>query len=59
MVKRLTDHVNLGWIRNDGAQADSTTWNLAAEYAHDAGVDLMAEVYRDDRRKLWYGTGVR
>lgn len=52
-------HANLGWTRSESASANSTTWNLAVEKPVGNGVDLMAEVYGDDREKPWLGTGVR
>jgi hypothetical protein len=52
-------HANLGWTRSESASASSTTWNLAVEKPVGGGVDLMAEVYGDDREKPWLGTGVR
>lgn len=52
-------HANLGWTRSESASANTTTWNLAVEKPVGNGVDLMAEVYGDDREKPWLGTGVR
>jgi hypothetical protein len=52
-------HANLGWSRSESASANSTTWNLAVEKPIGGDVDLMAEVYGDDRDKPWLGTGVR
>jgi hypothetical protein len=52
-------HANLGWERSESASMNTTTWNLAVERPIGAGVDLMAEVYGDDRSRPWLGTGVR
>lgn len=54
-----TGHANLGWLRSESADASSTTWNLAVEKALGNGVDLMGEVYGDDRSDTWLGLGVR
>jgi hypothetical protein len=62
-TKELADgvlgHANLGWTRSESARRSSTLWNLAVESAVGHGVDLMAEVYGDDRSKPWVGTGIR
>ncbi|MFT3956506.1 MAG: hypothetical protein QM722_19620 [Piscinibacter sp.] len=54
-----TGHANLGWLRSESADASSTTWNLAIEKSIGNGVDLMGEVYGDDRSDEWLGLGVR
>lgn len=54
-----TGHANLGWLRSESADASSTTWNLALEKSLGNGVDLMGEVYGDDRSDEWLGLGVR
>ena len=54
-----TGHANLGWARSESAGLNSTTWNLAVEKALGNGVDLMGEVYGDDRSDEWLGLGVR
>ena len=54
-----TGHANLGWVRSESADANSTTWNLAIEKSLGNGVDLMGEVYGDDRSDEWLGLGVR
>ncbi len=54
-----TGHANLGWVRSESARASSTTWNLAIERALGNGVDLMGEVYGDDRSGRWLGLGLR
>lgn len=55
----ITGHANLGWTRSQIDDANSTTWNLAAEWALGHGVDVMGEVYGDDRAKPWLGGGLR
>ncbi|MES2889352.1 MAG: hypothetical protein V4739_15260 [Pseudomonadota bacterium] len=52
-------HGNLGWVRSQSASQDSTAWNLAAETSLGHGVDLMGELYGDDRQRPWVGGGVR
>jgi hypothetical protein len=59
LAKRLKGHANLGWLRSESARSNSTTWNLAAEYAPGGGIDLMGEIYGDDRGKPWVGAGAR
>jgi hypothetical protein len=54
-----TGHANLGWLRSESADASSTTWNLAIEKSLGHGVELMGEVYGDDRSGEWLGLGVR
>lgn len=58
-VEGLTGHANLGWLRSESAHASTTTWNLALEKAVGHGVDLMGEVYGDDRTRPWLGLGLR
>ncbi len=55
----LTGHANLGWLRSESARASTTTWNLALEQAVGGGVDLLGEVYGDDRARPWLGLGLR
>ena len=55
----VTAHANLGWAHSQSARASSTTWNLAAEALGAAGVELMAEVYGDDRDRPWRGLAAR
>ena len=55
----VTAHANLGWAHSQSARASSTTWNLAAEALVAAGVELMAEVYGDDRDRPWRGLAAR
>lgn len=52
-------HANLGWQRSESASTNTTTWNLAVEKLIGSGVDLMAEVYGDDRARPWLGAGLR
>lgn len=52
-------HANLGWLRSESADTNTTTWNLAVERPVGGGVDLMAELYGDDRTRPWLGAGVR
>lgn len=59
IAKSLAAHANLGWVHSKTARASSTTWNLAAEYSLASGVDVMGEIYGDDRTKPWLGIGVR
>jgi hypothetical protein len=59
LARGWTGHANLGWVRSESASASSTTWNLALERALGNGVDLMGEVYGDDRAKPWIGVGAR
>ncbi|QTN21406.1 transporter [Rhizobacter sp. AJA081-3] len=59
LARGWTGHANLGWLRSESASANSTTWNLAVEHALGNGVDLMGEVYGDDRAKPWIGVGAR
>lgn len=54
-----TGHANLGWLHSRSASASTTTWALAAERAMGGGVDLMGEVYGDDRGKPWMDVGAR
>ena len=54
-----TGHANLGWVRSESADASSTTWNLAVEKSLGNGVDVMGEIYGDDRSDAWLGLGVR
>ncbi len=56
----LLTHANLGWVRDVPAAQDTIGWNLAIEKSLDHGVDVMAEVFDDDRqRHPWLGTGLR
>lgn len=54
-----TGHANLGWLRSESADASSTTWNLAIERSLGNGIELMGEVYGDDRSDEWLGLGAR
>lgn len=55
----LLAHGNLGWSRSEGDAQNTTLWNLALEKSLAHGIDLMAEVYGDDRHKPALGSGVR
>lgn len=59
LARGWTGHANLGWLRSESASTNSTTWNLALERALGNGVDLMGELYGDDRAKPWIGVGAR
>lgn len=59
LAPQWTGHANLGWLRSESQRLNTTTWNLAAEWAAGGGVDLMGEVFGDDRSKPWYGVGLR
>lgn len=54
-----TAHANLGWLRSESADTNSTTWNLAIEKALGNGLEVMGELYGDDRSKPWVGAGLR
>lgn len=54
-----TAHANLGWVRSESAGTNSTTWNLAIEKSLREGLDVVGEVYGDDRSKPRVGTGLR
>lgn len=56
---RFTWHANVGWVNRRPARVNTTSWNLAGEYAVDPRVDLTAEVYGDDRQRPWVAGGVR
>jgi hypothetical protein len=56
---RFTAHANLGWVRTRSDDLNTTTWNAALEWAAREGLDLMGEVYGDDRTRPWLGLGVR
>lgn len=46
-------------MRSESAGTNSTTWNLAIEKSLREGLDVVGEVYGDDRSKPWVGTGLR
>lgn len=56
---RFTWHANLGWINRRPARVNTTSWNLAGEYAVAPLLDLTAEVYGDDRSRPWLAAGAR
>ncbi|MBX3637379.1 MAG: hypothetical protein KF683_18580 [Rubrivivax sp.] len=56
----LALHANLGWSRSRSASASTTGWALALEHAGESGIDVMGEVFGDDRdRRPWVQVGVR
>lgn len=56
---RFTVHANLGWTRSESERLNTTTWNAALEGSAADRLDLMGEVYGDDRGKPWLGLGAR
>lgn len=56
---RVTVHGNLGTARSEAARQFTTTWAAAAEWIALPGLDLMGEVYGDDRSRPWIGVGAR
>lgn len=59
VVKDVTWHANLGWLRNQLDHKSLATWNLAGEYAVGGGVDLVGEFYGEQHSKPWWGVGTR
>lgn len=59
VAKDITAHANLGTLRVREPKASATTWNLAGEWAVGGGVDLVAEVYGNNRSERWAGAGAR
>lgn len=59
IVKDVTWHANLGWMRNQLEHRNVATWNLAGEYALGHGVDLVGEFYGEEHSKPWWGVGTR
>lgn len=56
----LTGHANLGLLRVRANGQAATTWNLALEHGGTAGLDLVAEVFGDDRSSApWLAAGLR
>jgi hypothetical protein len=58
-AKYWLGHANLGWARDHSGHLNRSTWNLALERALGDGVDVMGELYGDDRDRPWLGLGVR
>ena len=56
---RFTAHANLGWSRSESERRNTTTWNTALEWSATDRLDLMGEVYGDDRARPWLGVGAR
>jgi hypothetical protein len=53
-------HVNLGWHYSHTSNQNSTVWGLAVERPGAVGpVDLMAEVFGDDRTAAWVQIAAR
>jgi hypothetical protein len=52
-------HADVGAARSETDQVDSTTWGLAVERSGVGALDLMAEVFGDDRTDPWVNLGVR
>lgn len=53
-------HANLGVSRDHAAGRTSTTWGVALERAGAVGaLDLMGEVFGDDRARPWVQVGLR
>lgn len=59
VMKDVTWHANLGWLRNQIDHQNLATWNLAGEYAVGSGVDLVGEFYGEEHRKPWWRVGTR
>ena len=58
LAPHWTLHANLGHRRSEGRGA--TAWALALEHQGASGLDVMGEVFADDRdRKPWLQLGVR
>ena len=56
----LTLHGNLGWNRSRLAHQTSTAWALALEHADGGPLDLMGELFDDDRtHHPWVQAGLR
>lgn len=55
-----TLHANLGWTRTRSTSQHTVNWNLALERGLSGGVDVMGEVYADNRdRNPWLAVGLR
>jgi hypothetical protein len=52
-------HANAGWARSEADRLNSTIWGMAAERTGLGPVDLMAEVFGDDRSDPWLNAGLR
>ena len=56
----LALHANLGWSHSRSAGASTTGWGLALEHSGTSGIEVMGEVFGDDReRRPWVQLGVR
>lgn len=52
-------HANLGWSRSQADHQNTTIWSVAAERTSLGPVDVMAEVFGDDRAPAWINAGIR
>ena len=53
-------HANLGWSRSQSARQSTTGWALALERSMPASIDLMGEVFGNDRDSApWVQVGLR
>lgn len=52
-------HANLGWSRCQSDRRNVTIWSVAAERTSLGPVDVMAEVFGDDRAPAWLNAGIR
>lgn len=60
ITKSLKLHANLGWSHSQSASQSTTGWAVALERSLPAGIDLLGEVFADDReRSPWVQIGVR
>ena len=56
----VTAHANVGWIRFQTTRRSVATWALALEAPAAIGqIDLMAEIYGDDRVAPWLAAAAR
>jgi hypothetical protein len=59
-AKNLLVHGNLGASHSRIAKQSTVNWALAVEKIGDAGIDLMAETFGDDRsHRPWFQAGIR
>ncbi|WP_088284456.1 hypothetical protein [Ideonella sp. A 288] len=60
ITERLKLHANLGWSHSQSARQSTTGWAMALERSLPSGIDLLGEVFADDReRSPWVQVGVR
>lgn len=56
----LTLHANLGWSHSASARTDTSSWALALEHSAGHGIDVMTELFDDDRsHQPWLQAGIR